>query len=59
MDKEEIVIEAMNKAGKPVKSGDIAKETGLDTKEVSKIISTLKKSGKVESPKRCYYRPKI
>jgi len=26
-------------------------------KEVSKIISDLKKKGKVSSPKRCYYAP--
>ena len=52
---EKKVMDAMKKAGKPVKPGDIAKETGLDSKEVSKIINELKKSGKVISPKRCYY----
>ncbi len=56
--KKEIVLEAMKKAGKPVRPGDVAKATGLDSKEVSKIISVLKKEGKVESPKRCYYSPK-
>jgi hypothetical protein len=33
----------------------IAKETGLDGKEVSKTIQDLKKKGKVTSPKRCYW----
>ena len=55
----EIVLEAMKKAGKPVRPGDIAKATGLESKEVSKIIAVLKKEGKVESPKRCYYAPKV
>ncbi|MCS7365665.1 MAG: transcriptional regulator [archaeon GB-1867-035] len=55
--KEQIVLEAMKKAGKPVRPGDIAKMTGLDSKEVSKIIRALKKNGKVISPKRCYYAP--
>ena len=54
-DKEQIVIEAMMKVNKPVRPGDIAKTTGMDSKEVSKIIKELKKSGKVVSPKRCYY----
>ena len=36
---------------------DIAKELGVDSKEVSKAIAELKKEGKVMSPKRCYYAP--
>ena len=52
-----LVLEAMKKAGKPVRTGDIAEATGLDKKEVTKIISLLKKEGKVTSPKRCYYAP--
>jgi len=35
--------------------GDVAKMIGADSKEVSKVISELKKKGKVISPKRCYY----
>ena len=58
MGNEETVLEAMKKAGKPVKTGEIAEATGLDQKEVSKIITKLKKQGLVESPKRCYYVPK-
>ncbi len=54
-DKEKIVMEAMEKAGKPLRPGDIAKMTGLESKEVSKIIKSLKKKGKIISPKRCYY----
>ena len=56
-DKKAQVLEAMKKAGKPVRPGDVAKATGLESKEVSKIISELKKEGKVISPKRCYYAP--
>lgn len=56
-DKEQIVLEAMEKAGKPVRPGDVAKIIGLESKEVSKAISSLKKKGKVISPKRCYYAP--
>jgi Mn-dependent DtxR family transcriptional regulator len=52
---EQIVIDAMKKANKPVRPGDIAKIIGIESKEVSKVIKELKKSGKVISPKRCYY----
>jgi predicted transcriptional regulator len=56
-DKEQKVLKAMKKAGKPVRPGDVAKLTGLDSKEVSKAISDLKKKGKISSPKRCFYAP--
>ncbi|MBU4185550.1 MAG: MarR family transcriptional regulator [Proteobacteria bacterium] len=55
--KEKMVLNAIKKAGNPVRPGDIAKTTGIDSKEVSKIISELKKEGKISSPKRCYYEP--
>ena len=56
-EKERMVIEAMEKAGKPVRPGDIAKMTGLSKDEVSKVIKSLKKKGKIMSPKRCFYAP--
>lgn len=56
-EKEKIVLNAMKKAGKPVRPGDVAKATGLDSKEVSKILGELKKKGKVSVPKRCFYAP--
>ena len=56
-DKEKMILEAMQKAGKPVRPGDVAKITRLERKEVSKIIKSLKNQGKIISPKRCYYAP--
>lgn len=56
-DREKEVLDAMKKAGKPVRPGDLAKMLGEDSKEVSKAIDGLKKKGKVTSPKRCYYAP--
>lgn len=55
--KEKIILEAMEKAGKPLKSAEIAALSGLDPKEVSKIIATMKKGGKIATPKACYYEP--
>ncbi|MDY6912030.1 MAG: FaeA/PapI family transcriptional regulator [Chloroflexota bacterium] len=55
-DSKETVFEVMKKAGGPVKAGEVADATGIDKKEVSKIINTLKKEGKVTSPKNCFYQ---
>ena len=54
---EKKVLAAMKKAGKPVRPGEVAKMIGEESKTVSKVIGTLKKKGKVISPKRCYYAP--
>ncbi len=54
-DKERTVLEAMRKAGKPVRPGDVAEMISLPKDEVSKIIKGLKKKGKVTSPKRCFW----
>lgn len=56
-DKEQRVMEALKKAGKPMRPGDVAKTVGLAKDEVSKIIASLKKKGKVISPKRCFWAP--
>jgi DNA-binding MarR family transcriptional regulator len=56
-EKEKVVINAMKRAGKPVRPGDLAKSIDMDSKEVSKIIDSLKKKGMVVSPKRCFYAP--
>jgi len=54
---EEKVLKAMKEAGNPVRPGDVAKTLGVESKDVSKAIKTLKADGKVISPKRCYYEP--
>lgn len=57
MDTEQTILDAMRKAGKPVRPGDIAEMTGLDKVEVSRVVDSLKKKGKITSPKRCFYTP--
>ena len=56
-DQENKILDAMKKAGKPIRPGDLAKALGVESKEVSKAIDALKKKGKVTSPKRCFYAP--
>ena len=58
MDTEKIVIETLKKAGKPLKSGEIAEMAGIDKKVVDKAIKALKTEEKIISPKRCYYEAK-
>lgn len=58
MDAIAIVLDAMSKAGKPLSVGQIAELTGLDKKEVDKVMKQLKKEERITSPKRCYWEPK-
>lgn len=58
MDNKEKVLEALKTAPEPLKAGEIQDKTGLEKKDVDKAIKDLKKEGKIESPKRCYYSPK-
>jgi predicted transcriptional regulator len=51
----DIVINVFKNSSKPLRPGDIATESGIDSKEVSKIIKDLREEGKLFSPKRCYY----
>jgi len=54
---EKKILDAMKKAGKPVRPSEVAKMIGAENKDVSKVIKELKKKGKVTSPKACFYEP--
>ncbi len=56
-DKEQMVLAALQNAGKPLRPGDVAELTGIGKDEVSKIINKLKKDCKVVSPQRCCWTP--
>ncbi len=58
MNTKEIVIKTLELSNLPLKSGEIAKKSGIDKKEVDKVIKELKKEEKIESPKRCFYQLK-
>lgn len=49
------VLEIFKNTDKPLRPGEVAEKTGIESKEVSKIIKELREEGKVYSPKRCYY----
>lgn len=55
MTNKDTVLEVFRNSNKSLRPGEIAEETGIESKEVSKIIKELREEGKVYSPKRCYY----
>lgn len=57
METKELVLKAIENAGKPVKGGEIADATGIDKKEIDKAIKKLVAEGKINSPIRCFYAP--
>ncbi|HRY13176.1 MAG TPA: MarR family transcriptional regulator [Syntrophomonadaceae bacterium] len=58
MDNESKVLSVFKKESRPLSAKEIADLTGIDKKEVDKIIKKLKASDQLESPKRCYYQTK-
>lgn len=58
MSNEDIVLNTLKDAAIALTVGDVAEISGLDKKEVDKVIKKLKKEDILESPKRCYYQPK-
>ena len=55
MENTEKIIEALKKADKALRPGEIAESAGLDKKDADKAIKILKAGDKIYSPKRCYY----
>ncbi|MHA2424051.1 MAG: MarR family transcriptional regulator [Candidatus Thorarchaeota archaeon] len=56
-DTSDTIYKAFTDSDKPLKAGEVAEITGIEKKEVSKVIKILKKEGKLVSPKNCYYAP--
>lgn len=55
MDATQKVIDAFKKSKEPLNATAIAKMTGIDKKDVDKIMEKLKKEGAIVSPKRCFW----
>lgn len=55
MDNYQAIVDFFERADKPVKAGEVADATGIDKKEVDKVLAKLKKEGKIVSPKRCFW----
>jgi len=53
-DSKQVILDAMQEAGKSLKGGEIVELSGLDKKEVDKVMKVLKKEELIVSPKKCY-----
>ena len=51
----EKVLEVLTSSAEPLDAKALVERTGLERAEIDKAIKVLKKDGKVESPKRCFY----
>ena len=51
----EKVMEVFEGAEEMLDAKAVVERTGLERKDVDKAITALKKEGKIESPKRCFY----
>jgi len=49
------VLKVFKNSDNPLRPGEIAKELGIESKEISKYIKELREEGKVYSPKQCFY----
>ena len=49
------VYEALAAATEPLNAKMVMEQTGLDRADVDKALKALKKEGKIDSPKRCFY----
>ena len=50
------VIEVFRKSTVALSAGQVAEASGVDRKEVDKVMKKLKAEGKLESPKNCYWQ---
>ena len=55
MDSLELVIKAFKDSAEVLSAGQVAEKTGIDRKEVDKIMTKLKKEEKIISPKKCFW----
>ena len=57
METKEKVLATMKAAGEALNAGKIAELSGLDRKEVDKVMKQLKEEGAIVSPVRCKWAP--
>ena len=58
MDIKEKVYNAMKKANKEMRTGEIADLAEVDKKEAEKAINSLNAEARIFSPKRCFWKVK-
>lgn len=49
------ILKVLQVSSEALKAGEISEKSGIDKKEVDKIIKKLLTEGLITSPKRCFY----
>lgn len=55
MSSSDSILNVMKASPVALKAGDISEKSGIDKKEVDKVIKKLMNEGLITSPKRCFY----
>jgi hypothetical protein len=58
METKDRIYDIMKKAGKELRTGEIANLAGLEKKDIEKDIKSLDKEARIFSPKRCFWKVK-
>lgn len=58
MEAKEKIFSAMKKAGRELKTGEIADLAAVDKKEAEKAVKVLAAENRIYSPKRCFWKVK-
>jgi len=58
MENTALILKALKDSAKPMKGAEIAEKSGIDKKEIDKLIKKLVKEDKIFSPVRCFYAVK-
>ena len=55
MNDKDKVLEAFKNSEEPLRASEVCELSGVEKKEVDKIMKELKKDETIVSPKRCYW----
>jgi DNA-binding transcriptional regulator GbsR (MarR family) len=55
MENTDQILETLKLSTTPMSAGEIAEKTGIDRKLIDIAMKRLKDSGKITSPRRCYW----
>lgn len=53
------ILKVLKASAVALKAGEISEKSGVDKKEVDKVIKKLMADGLVTTPKRCFYELKV
>jgi biotin operon repressor len=55
MTTEEKILALLKQNSEPMSAGQLAENSGIDRKTIDKAMKSLKESGSIVSPRKCYW----